>query len=317
MDPISDNPFYDALPRLTAFATLSDPASYAPLPDDWVIGVSDIIGSTRAIAQGKYKTVNMVGAAVISAQINASGGRSFPYVFGGDGAGFAVAPDLAAASAAALVAVQRWASAEFDLTLRVAQVPVADIRAAGMQVAVARYQASAGIDYAMFAGGGLSWAETQMKAGGFTLPPAPPGTIPDLTGLSCRWSNIRARNGVILSIVVQPVASAAEFSQLCEDVLGIAQHLDLGGHPVPPGAAITRWPPPGLTLEAHASRGIIPLAKRKRQLLFQTLLNWFFLRTQIRRRAENDVGLRPRNRAAPAQPAGTGRARQDHPLWDV
>ncbi|MFT7594180.1 MAG: hypothetical protein ACI8R4_001498 [Paracoccaceae bacterium] len=275
--------FYDALPRLTSFATLSDPASYTPLPDDWVVGTSDIVGSTRAIADGKYKTVNMVGAAVISAQINASGGRSFPYVFGGDGAGFACAPDLAGAAGQALSAVRCWADAEFGLTLRVAQVPVADIRAAGTQVAVARYQAATGIDYAMFAGGGLSWAEAQMKAGGFGLPAAAPGTVPDLTGLSCRWSNIRARNGVILSIVVQPVASmpGRAFSQLCEDMVGIAQHLALGGHPVPPGAAITRWPPPGLTLEAHASRGDIPLAKRKRQLLFQTLLNWFFLRTKI------------------------------------
>lgn len=275
--------FYGSLPRLTSFALLSDPASYTPLPDDWVVGASDIVGSTRAIADGKYKTVNMVGASVISAQINASGGRSFPYVFGGDGAGFACAPDLAKASANALVAVQRWADEEFSLTLRVAQVPVSDIRAAGMQVAVARYQAAPGVDYAMFAGGGLSWTETQMKGGAFGLPAAPSGTIPDLTGLSCRWSNIRARNGVILSIVVQPVAGASgpAFSQLCEDVIGIARHLELGGHPVPPGAAITRWPPPGLTLEAHASRRDMPLVKRKRQLLFQSLLNWFFLRTKI------------------------------------
>ena len=70
--------FYDSLPRLATFSALTDPASYTPLPDDWVVGCADIVGSTREIAAGRYKTVNMVGAGVISAQINAAGGRAFP-----------------------------------------------------------------------------------------------------------------------------------------------------------------------------------------------------------------------------------------------
>ena len=72
--------FFDALPRRTAFSDLARPELYQPLPKDWVVGTSDIMGSTAAIADGKYKVVNMIGAAVISAQINAAGGRAFPYV---------------------------------------------------------------------------------------------------------------------------------------------------------------------------------------------------------------------------------------------
>jgi Protein of unknown function (DUF3095) len=280
MDRASTTGFYDALPRLSSFAQLSDPASYAPLPDDWVVGSADITGSTRAIAQGRYKTVNMVGAAVISAQINASEGRAFPYVFGGDGAGFAHPPAQAAKAAAALAAVRHWAGQEFAMTLRVAQVPVPDIRAAGVDVAVARYSAAKGVDYAMFAGGGLSWAETQMKAGRYAI--AQTKTCPDLTGLSCRWSNLRARNGTILSVVIQPVGTAGRaFAGLAEQVVAITAHLERGGHPVPRQGATAHWPPPGLTLEAHASRGDMPLAACKRQLFFKTLLNWFFLRTKI------------------------------------
>jgi Protein of unknown function (DUF3095) len=278
----SDN-FYDALALRTSFGDLSDPGNYTALPDDWVIGTSDIVGSTKAVAAGKYKTVNMIGAAVISAQINAAAGRAFPFVFGGDGAGFACAPDRAAEAGVALAAVRCWAAEEFDMELRVAMVPVAEVRAAGLDVAVARYQPSPGVDYAMFSGGGLSWAETRMKAGAYPLPKAPAGTIPDLTGLSCRWSNVKSRNGSILSVVIQPVGSApgAEFTRLSEKVITIARHLERGGHPVPPEGAITRWPPPGLTLEAHASHGRIPLARHKRKLLTVTLLNWFFLRWKI------------------------------------
>ena len=85
--------FYTKIPVFRDFTRLMDPALYAPLPDDWIIGVADIVDSTRAIAERRYKTVNMAGAAVIAAITNALDGREFPFVFGGDGASFAVSPD--------------------------------------------------------------------------------------------------------------------------------------------------------------------------------------------------------------------------------
>lgn len=275
--------FYDQIPRQASFDALSDPANYVPLPDDWLIGTADIVGSTRAIEKGQYKTVNMVGAAVISAQINDSDGRVFPYVFGGDGAAFACPPNRAKGAAQALSAVQRWAQDEFGLTLRVAQVSVAAIRAAGLDVTVARHAVSADVDYAMFGGGGLSWAEGRMKAGEFTLPPAESGAQPDLTGLSCRWSHIKAQHGTILSLVILPTGDAPgpDFSRLAETVLRIVQTLDRGGHPIPAGGAAVRWPPSGVGLEARASHGKVSVTRRKWQLMFETLFAWFFLRTGI------------------------------------
>lgn len=280
---MSEPDFYDALPRLTDFDALSEPGSYRPLPEDWVVGVADIEGSTKAILAGNYKTVNMIGAAVISAQINRAGGRAFPYVFGGDGAGFAVSPEDAAAAGVALSAVQCWAAEEFGITLRVGLVPVRDVRATGREVSVARYQVSDGVDYAMFAGGGISWAEAEMKAGRLTLPPAPPGTQPDLTGLSCRWSHIRAAHGTILSVVIDPVGDVPgpEFAALAHQVIGIARRLDRGGHPAPADGAKVRWPPPGLELEARASHGAEPVEKRRRQLWWHTLLGWFLFKTNL------------------------------------
>lgn len=276
--------FYESLPRLTSFDALTDPSSYVPLPDDWVIGCSDIVGSTAQIAAGRYKTVNMVGAAVISSQINASNGQVFPYVFGGDGATFACAPDMAETSARMLAVTQRWAGEEFDLSLRTALVPVSDIRAAGLDVAVARFQASPGVDYGMFSGGGLSWSEAQMKAGAFTIPAAPKGVIPDLTGLSCRWSNVQAQNGKILSVVVNPTETCtqAQFAQVAQAIVETAGKLNRGGHPVPVKGPGVRWPPPGLTLEAHMSRGVGSLTKRKLELLYHSLIAWAFFKTGIK-----------------------------------
>ena len=161
----TDVSFYKSLTTYSDFAELSDSGSYSPLPDDWWIGTSDVRGSTKAVEDGQYKTVNMIGAAVISAQINTHNGASFPYIFGGDGASFAIPPSWKDRASDALAAVRLWAHEEFGMELRVGMVPLSKVRAAGFDVKVARFQASEGVDYAMFFGGGLNWAEMQMKAG--------------------------------------------------------------------------------------------------------------------------------------------------------
>lgn len=276
--------FYEALPRVASFPHLTEPSGYTSLPDDWMVGVADIVGSTKHIQAGRYKLVNMVGAAVISSQINARKGRAFPFVFGGDGAAFACEPQFAAESARILGVMKRWSKEEFGLTLRAAQVPLSEIRAAGHDVAVARYQASRGVDYAMFNGGGLSWSEAQMKLGGYSVPSAEPGALPDLNGLSCRWSNATSQNGSIVSVVVQPTPTAAPsaFSDIAGQIVAVVERLNRGGHPLPVAGPGVRWPPPGLSIEAHVSRGKASLTLRKGKLLLENLLAWVFFKTGMK-----------------------------------
>src|ERR1700674_79571 len=151
--------FYSSIPAFRGFSRLMDPALYSPLPDDWSIGVADIVESTRAIAEARYKAVNMAGASVIAAVTNALDGREFPFVFGGDGASFAVAPDDLDRARGALAATASWVKDDLDLAMRVALVPVKAVRAQGLDVRVARFGPSANLSYAMFSGGGLGWAE--------------------------------------------------------------------------------------------------------------------------------------------------------------
>src|SRR5438477_6257416 len=116
--------FYGRIPVFRGFSRPMDPKLYVPLPDDWAIGVADIVESTKAIAAQRYKAVNMAGAAVIAALTNALGGREFPFVFGGDGASFAVAPSDVASAREALAATAVWVGEDLDLAMRVALVPV-------------------------------------------------------------------------------------------------------------------------------------------------------------------------------------------------
>src|SRR5205085_8806902 len=151
--------FYGGIPVFRGFGSLMDPALYSPLPDDWTVGVADIVESTKAIADKRYKAVNMAGAAVIAAVTNALEGREFPFVFGGDGASFAVAPADLASAREALAATTAWVRQDLELSMRVALVPVSAVRAQGLDVRVARFGPSANLSYAMFSGGGLGWAD--------------------------------------------------------------------------------------------------------------------------------------------------------------
>ena len=126
--PNSGDTFYSSIPVFRGFSRLMDPALYSPLPDDWSIGVADIVESTKAIANARYKAVNMAGASVIAAVANTLEGREFPFVFGGDGASFAVSPDDLELIREAMAATSIWVEESLDLVMRVALVPVKAVR---------------------------------------------------------------------------------------------------------------------------------------------------------------------------------------------
>jgi len=275
--------FYGSIPVFRGFASLMDPALYSPLPDDWSIGVADIVESTRAIAEARYKAVNMAGAAVIASVTNALEGREFPFVFGGDGASFAVSPEDVEAARAALAATATWVKDDLDLAMRVALVPVAAVRAQGLDVRVARFGPSPNLSYAMFSGGGLGWAEAAMKRGEFAVEAAPSGTQPDLTGLSCRFEEIPSVRGLILSVLVVPTrnADAGAFRKMIEDIIALVERSPDSGRPVPPGGPPLRWPPAGIDYEARAQRGG-SLFRRRAGVLAHTLFAYLIMRYGIK-----------------------------------
>jgi hypothetical protein len=275
--------FYGGIPVFRGFGSLMDPALYSPLPDDWSIGVADIVESTKAIAAQRYKAVNMAGASVIAAVTNALDGREFPFVFGGDGASFAVSPGDLERAREALAATATWVEESLDLVMRVALVPVAAVRANGLDVRVARFGPSPNLSYAMFSGGGLGWADAAMKRGEFAIAPASPGTQPDLSGLSCRFEEIPSARGLILSVLVVPARGAdpRAFRKVIEDVIALSERSPDAGRPVPPGGPPLRWPPQGVEYEALAARGG-SLLKRRGVVLAVTLWAYVVMRFGIK-----------------------------------
>jgi hypothetical protein len=277
--------FYASVPVFRNFRRLMEPALYTPLPDDWTIGIADVVESTKAIRENRYKAVNMAGAAVIAAVKNALDGRDFPYVFGGDGASFAVAPRCLARARDALAAVAAWAKDELDLAMRIALVPVASVHARGLDVRVTRFAPSPNVSYAIFSGGGLGWADAAAKRGEFAVAPAPPGRRPDLAGLSCRFSPLASARGVILSLLIVKAQGAEPeaFRAAIDDVITFVENSPGMSKPVPQSGLSMPWPPTGVELEARTARSVrIPLFVRRYAVAARTLLYYLILRYQVR-----------------------------------
>jgi hypothetical protein len=129
----------------------------------------------------------------------------------------------------------------------------------------------------------LGWAEAAMKRGEFAVPAAPPGTQPDLSGLSCRFEEIPAARGLILSVLVVPTRSAdpAAFREVIEDVIKLIERMPDAGRPVPSVGPPLKWPPQGLDYEARAARGG-PLFARKGAVLALTLWVYVIMRFGIK-----------------------------------
>ncbi|WEA23808.1 DUF3095 family protein [Rhizobium binxianense] len=217
------------------FSLVLDPDVYEPLPDDWLIGITDVVSSTAAIRSGRYEDVNYAGASIIAALGNAWGSFDFPFVFRGDGAAFALPANGIMAATSALRDVAGFAKTDLHLDLRVGLVTVGEIRANGRDVRTARYAASQSAIYAMFAGGGLKWAEQQIKNGRFLIKPGRYAMRPDLRGLSCDWAPFPSQRGEILSLLVEPRdhTNPNVFAALAKRLLEVFDAAPRRSHPLP------------------------------------------------------------------------------------
>jgi hypothetical protein len=252
--------FYETIPVFDDFAEAVRAENFCPLPDDWAVGFSDVVGSTEAVANGRYKAVNLVGAGVIAAVVNALDRRPFPFVFGGDGASFAVSAADAPAATDALAAMAVFAREEFQFDLRVGMVPVREIRAAGRDVRIARYAATPHCVYAMFSGGGLAWVEEQVKLGARSLPAATPDARPNLSGLSCRWGVASAKNGLVLSLIVAPRGNDPRFPTLVDEIVKLALATPCSERPVTLTSLRPGDPARAIALETAVKTSAIPRA---------------------------------------------------------
>ena len=288
--------FYTTLAPFYDFAEFVEFDAYEPVPDDWVVMIADVQGSTRAIEEGRYKDVNMVGAASITAVLNTCGDTEVPFVFGGDGGTVVVPGSRREAAGDALIGLQEISRATFGLSLRVGAIPVADLRAKGTDVRVRKYQLSTGNYLAMFAGGGVELSDSLLKSAApgspYLLAAQSEVGAPDLQGLSCRWEPLIPRSGRMMTIMVQatksdPAGQSGVLGDVVRTISDILGHRLQDSAPASVRSMKFGWPPRGLVLEARATAGRQTFLRRYVAVLASSLIQFWCERFDRRAGAYN------------------------------
>jgi hypothetical protein len=282
--------FYDAIEPCADFDAVGGLEHFHRLPDDWFIVISDIRDSTPAIYAGRYKDVNMIGAACIVAALNAASEFEIPFVFGGDGATLALPQSLLPTILETLQRTRALAARELNFDMRVGAVAVAELRKRGEDVLLAKLRISPNNFLAMFAGGGVELADQLIKAdsdgkAGFSIP-ARAGGLPDLEGLSCRWEPLNSTRGRMVSLLLRGnskdlSACAAIYREVLAGIREIMSADPLSGKPARAANMRFRWPPRGLAIEASLTRGEETRFRRLAKLGLQSLIQWVLERFDL------------------------------------
>jgi hypothetical protein len=280
--------FYADLPVFTEFSAVTQAERFAPLPQDWHVAACDVRDSTAAVQAGDYKQVNTVAAAAVTAVLNAAGDTDIPFIFEGDGSAFCVPPALLGDARAALAKTRDMACASFGLELRVATVPATRVREAGFDILVARYQVSENYVQAVFAGGGMAWAERYMKdpaTAGLCAVGAGVAPRGSHEGLECRWQDIPSPHGETVSLIVR---AAGGDPRVYRDLIGKVREIygsDDRCHPVTlPALSMTLG---GRRLDNEvgvraADRGAWGKWRYRMWIRLVVLLGWFLMKLGLR-----------------------------------
>lgn len=288
-DPAS---FYRDLPPLATFELAIDTQTHVDVPDDWWLIVADVVNSTQAIAAGAYKKVNTVGVACIAAIANIDRAIELPFIFGGDGASFAIPDCLRERAIIALRGAQAMAEESFGLTLRAGLLRVGDLRRDGHGVRLARVALSPRVSQPLFSGTGWGEAERRLKAGDgagvlHVWPDEGPGEA-SFEGFECRWQNVPSFRDCKLSLIVVATASDPAINQATyRRLLTMIREIfgDPGSHhPLHAERLRLAFSPMSLAGETLVRAGHRRLAGKLTyaiRMLLQNLAGWFLFTAHL------------------------------------
>lgn len=196
--------FYKDMSGFKTFAEFANPKYYQELPEDWLVALTDVKGSTKAIQAGQYKNVNALGVASIVALLKTLQPIEVPYVFGGDGATVCFPASKKESVVTCFGSIHELAKSQFNLEMRTGIVAISDLKKLNKKVLVAKYLASKAYHQAMFLGDGLACAEALIKENEAYQIKAEHVKSNDLfNGFECRWKEIPSPQGETIALLVQ------------------------------------------------------------------------------------------------------------------
>ncbi len=229
MSALNNDLFYSRLPinEIPLSDLLMEDHLFYKLPGNWHVIITDVKNSTAAILEGRYETINLVATGSIVAVLNLAlkANITVPFFFGGDGATFIIPPTILDVIMMALSKHRENTLTNFNLDLRVGQIPVADIYEQGHAINISKLKTSELFAIPVLLGDGLTYAEKKIKGPDYLFALLPDAKEElDLSGMQCRWDRIKppddtfevvslivmARSGVKQSIAFKRVMDSVD-----------------------------------------------------------------------------------------------------------
>jgi hypothetical protein len=203
----TDNYYKDMAP-VNFFSDIFNSKYLQKVPEDWYVVITDVMDSTKAIEQGRYKDVNIAGGMAAIAICNAFNDMDFPFIFGGDGITFLIPENTHKLVRDILYSTKLKVKELFDLGLRTGIVPVRDLIAQGHDLTIAKLKISEYYNQAIISGSGIEHAEYLIKQKITRNPYLIYGTsdlsvVADFTGFTCRWRDIHSNKGETISTIIK------------------------------------------------------------------------------------------------------------------
>ncbi len=197
--------FYLNLKEVDSLFSIANNEIYEKAPKDWYVVVSDVVSSTKAIENGKYKEVNMIGALTIISILNIKKDLDVPFVFGGDGSFLLIPKSIYKDSIQALQAVKKMAKDSYSLDLRIGIISIEEVYKNNKLILVSKYRVSKDFTQALIKGGGLELCDELLKASNKYLikEKIDPDFKLDISGLECRWEAVKTPKDENLSILIK------------------------------------------------------------------------------------------------------------------
>ncbi|MBP8067758.1 MAG: DUF3095 domain-containing protein [Pedobacter sp.] len=207
--------FYDKLPvnRISLSKLLLKDVAFTAVPRDWHVIITDIKGSTSAVADGLNETVNFIATGSIVAVLNLAfkAKIAVPFFFGGDGATFIVPSILIDLALKKLTIFRKNTLQNFNVDLRVGTVSVAQLYEEGHQINICKFAISDFFSIPVVLGNGLSYAESIIKAEDCALTKQEDLVEElDLNGMQCRWDKIAPPESIEEVVTLLVMASEVE-----------------------------------------------------------------------------------------------------------
>ena len=167
---------------------------FADIPSDWHVVLTDILDSTQSIDSGNHEVVNLIATGSIIAVLNIAHDAkiSIPFFFGGDGATLLVPSEILEDCLNALSEHQQNCYDNFDLFLRVGNMPVSEVYEKGYRLKLAKGRINKNLSIPIILGGGLHYVERIIKGENDSYKsPKVLKNILNLEGMECRWDRIK------------------------------------------------------------------------------------------------------------------------------